>query len=357
MILSVNRRQFLSAASVATLGSGPATGREARLPKPTRWPQDRRSALSLTFDDAMHSQLDNARPILNAHGIRGTFFVITGPGSSWLQRTRAWEQLAAEGNEIGSHTVNHPCLLERKVNSQNYTREMMLKELSESSRAIIARLGTQRGLTFAYPCGDMTFGPPAQQSRNQALYLTDVAEFFFAARAYNSWAPVLPEALNPLSVPVLGWTEGKDSRHLLARMEPLREHHTWGVYTFHGVGGQWLSVSKETLDGVASYLERHPEIWTAPFGDVVRYIQESKALGVQTVKSSSQHFQFRLTWPMNPTVYDLPLTLQWTLPSSWSSCHTYADGKLIASSKTVKPGGATALVDVRARTEILEFRA
>ncbi|HTV55021.1 MAG TPA: polysaccharide deacetylase family protein, partial [Terriglobia bacterium] len=357
MTVPVTRRQFLGAASIATLGLGSASGQKELLPKPTRWPQDRRSAVSLTFDDAMRSQLDNARPILKKHGIRGTFFVITGPGSSWLKRARDWRQLAAEGNEIGSHTVNHPCLLERNFNSQKYSREMMLREVRESSRAIIARVGARRGLTFAYPCGDMTFGPPAQQSLNQALYLSDVAEYFFAARAYNSWAPVVPEALNPLTVPVLGWTEGKDSRQLLARMEPLSQRHTWGVYTFHGVGGQWLSVSKETLEEVASYLERHPEIWTAPFGDVVRYIQESKALGIRMVESASQHFQFSLNWPMDPTIYDLPLTLQWTLPSSWNSCRAYADGKPVTSSKLMRPGGVTALVDIRPRTEALEFRA
>jgi peptidoglycan-N-acetylglucosamine deacetylase len=354
MMRSMNRRQFLGAAAAA-LPPGAISAESAPLPKPTPWPQNRLAAVSLTFDDAMRTQLDNVRPILNKYSLRGTFFVITGPGSSWLKRTQDWEQLAREGNEIGSHTVNHPCLLEHAVNSLNYTPEMMLKEIRDSSRAILARAGTRRGMTFAYPCGDMTFGPPSQQARNQALYLSYVAEFFFAARAYNSWAPVVPEDLNPLTISVLGWTEGKNSRHLLDKIQPLRQHRTWGVYTFHGVGGQWLSVRTETIEELARYLKEHSEIWTAPFGDVVRYIQESKALKIRTKESGSDRFQFTLTWPMDPAIYDLPLTLEWTLPPPWSSCRAYADGKRVTCSRAAKAGGATALVDVPSQAKTLRF--
>jgi peptidoglycan-N-acetylglucosamine deacetylase len=356
MRLIVSRREFLTAASGATLVSHAAAAQSTPLPEPARWPQNRIAAVSLTFDDAMQSQLDNAAPTMRRHGLRGTFFVITGPGSSWLQRTRDWRQLASEGNEIGSHTVNHPCFLERKFNSQNYTPETMFGEMRESSRSILERIGTRRGLTFAYPCGEMTFGPPGQQARNQAHYLTYVAEFFFAARGYNSWASVLPDLLNPLTVPILGWTEGKDSQHLLAKIEPLRRRHAWGVYTFHGVGGQWLSIKQETLEQVTSYLEEHNEIWTAPFGDVVRYIQESKALAVQTAESATQHrCGFTLAWPLDPAIYDLPLTLQWTLPPSWRSCRAYADGKPITCSKEAKRGGSSAILDVSPQTKTLEF--
>ncbi len=44
----------------------------------TKWQGDKRSAVSLTFDDGIIHQFTVARPILNKLGLPGTFFIITG---------------------------------------------------------------------------------------------------------------------------------------------------------------------------------------------------------------------------------------------------------------------------------------
>ena len=355
---SISRRQFLGAATAAaiTLPSAGATAPAAAVPTPTPWPGDRSAAVSLTFDDAMQTQLDNAGPILKKHGLHGTFFVVTGPSSTWTKRPDDWARLAAEGNEIASHTVHHPCMLKViKPHSQDYTPDMMLKEMRDSSEAIIARLGVRRGLTFAYPCGDMTFGGENDLARNQARYLDYVAQYYFAARGYNSWAPVVAEDINPLTVPVLGWTLGRDFPSLLAQLEPARQGNNWGVFVLHGVGGQWLYITSQTFDELAGFLARHTEIWTATFGDVVRYIQESKVLKVESGDSSDQQRGFALTWPLEARIYDLPLTLKWQLPSGWSSCTATADGKPLDCSVKPNAGVKTALVDVAAQTKSLQF--
>ena len=177
MDTSISRRQFLgAAAAAAALPSVGTSASAGALPSPARWPGDRSAAISLTFDDGMHTQLDNAGPILKKHGLNGTFFVITGNLNSWRKRPDDWARMAAEGNEIASHTVNHPCMLKAiKIHSQDYTPEMMLKEIRDSSESIISRLGVRRGLTFAYPCGDMTFGGESELARNQARYMDYVA--------------------------------------------------------------------------------------------------------------------------------------------------------------------------------------
>lgn len=354
---SISRRRFLgAAAAAAVLPSIGSAAPETEAPAPTMWPGDRSSAISLTFDDGMETQLDNASPILKKHGLKGTFFVITGNLNSWRKRPDDWARLAAEGNEIASHTVNHPCMLKSiEIHSQTYTAEMMLREIRDSSESIIARLGVRRGLTFAYPCGDMTFGGEADLARNQARYMDYVAQYYFAARGYNAWAPVVAEDINPLTVPVLGWTFGRDFPSLLAQLEPVRQGHNWGVYVFHGVGGQWLSITNQALDELAGFLAQHSEIWTATFGDVVRYIQEAKALKVETGESSEQSYKFSLSWPLDAKVYDVPLTLKWKLPLSWNSCTACVDGQQMNCSVTATAGAKSALVDVPAQTKTLEF--
>lgn len=326
------------------------------LPKPTLWPQDRTAAISLTFDDAMRTQIENAAPVLEKHNLRGTFFVITGSSSTWPKRADDWRRLASEGNEIASHTVSHPCLLERiEPHSQDYSPEMMHKELRESAREILARLGTQRGLTFAYPCGNMSFGPPAEQARNQALYTDYVAESYFAARGYGGEGDVNPEELNILTVPDLGSTAGKVFPELLAMMQPAVRGHRWGIFAIHGVGGEWLPVSTETLDELASYLQHHTEIWTAPFGDVIRYIQESKALAIRPARQGEHTAEFVLNWPLDPKVFDLPLTLQWELPPDWTACHAEADGRPLTCAVLSKTSPKLALVKVPPQTKTLQF--
>lgn len=316
-----------------------------------RWPGDRQAAISLTFDDGMATHLDIAGPILKKHRLNGTFFV-TASSKVWRTRGEEWQRLAAEGHEIGGHTVHHPCLLERITpHAQAYTPEMMEADIREGARDIAAHIPSRRGLTFAYPCGNMSFGPPSAQAANQALYLRYVAEHFFAARNYGWSGTVAPDALSVLTVPDLGLTAGRGFPELLAMAQPALHDGQWGVFTFHGVGGEYLSVSAEAFDELGAYLARHPEIWTATFGDVVRYIQESKALGIRTVESGEARMELALNWPLDPQVYDLPLTLKFELPANWTACAAEGDGKAISS----RLSGRVALLEVPAQTKSLRI--
>jgi peptidoglycan/xylan/chitin deacetylase (PgdA/CDA1 family) len=44
----------------------------------TKWPEDKRSAISITYDDGTINQFTVARPIMNRLGLPGTFYIITG---------------------------------------------------------------------------------------------------------------------------------------------------------------------------------------------------------------------------------------------------------------------------------------
>jgi peptidoglycan-N-acetylglucosamine deacetylase len=316
-----------------------------------RWPGDRVAAISLTFDDAMKTQLDNVGPILKKHHLTGTFFVTTGK-SDWSDRKKEWQQLAADGNEIGNHTVNHPCLLKEIVpHSQSYTPEMMEAEVKGAADEITKTIPSHRGLTFAYPCGNMSFGPTQDRTRNQALFLTYVSRYSFAARGYGAGGPESPEEMNILAIPDLGPTVGKDFNSLLEMAKPAISGKNWGILCFHGVGGEWLSIKTEALDELAGYFEQHPEIWTAPFGDVVRYIQERDALQMNTKRNDDGSFGVVLSWPLEKHVYDLPLTLRIELPSDWKTAVVTANGKPLPTQ--LKPGekGPSALVEVVPGTE------
>jgi len=316
----------------------------------TRWPGDRVAAVSLTFDDGIDSDLDHVGPILKKHHLNGTFFVTTRMGP-WEKRKAEWKQLAADGNELGNHTVHHPCLLpEITPHSQDYTPAMMEAEIKDAAREIEQATGSQRGLTFAYPCGNMSFGKPADEVKNAALYARYIAENSFGARAYEGGSPQGLEDVNVLAVPDLGFTADKGFPALLEMAQPAVQAHNWGVYCFHGVGGDWLAITPETFDELAAYLEQHHEVWTATFGDVLRYIEESKAAGIRVSQSDASSVTVSLAWPLDKKIYDVPLTVKLQTPHAWKDVTATGDGRSLNAKITDRTKATVILVDVPAGT-------
>ena len=88
------------------------------------WQRDCRCAISLTFDDGMHSQLEIAAPRMEDRGFRGTFY-LNPRGEDWQDRLAAWQPLQAAGHEIGNHTIAHPCSLNTTPVLQSWTLEQI----------------------------------------------------------------------------------------------------------------------------------------------------------------------------------------------------------------------------------------
>lgn len=70
----------------------------------TRW----LIAVSLSYDDALDSQLDNAIPSLNHHNFRASFYIVP-TSQSIRDRLSERREIALHGHELGNHTPYHPC--------------------------------------------------------------------------------------------------------------------------------------------------------------------------------------------------------------------------------------------------------
>ena len=90
------------------------------------WPAAHQAAVSLTFDDGLDVHLEVVMPLLEAAGLRGTFYVNPGRQADdgprdrsqlsdedykekWTRQIPGWQAAAARGHEVGNHTVDHPC--------------------------------------------------------------------------------------------------------------------------------------------------------------------------------------------------------------------------------------------------------
>ncbi len=303
----------------------------------TRWPGNRTAAVSLTFDDGMRTQLDAAGPLLRRHRLKATFFVTTG-FAPWRERPDDWRRLAAEGHEIANHTVRHPCL-----SGDGDRRPSTIEaEVRDAAREIANRIGSRRGLAFAYPCGDVS------------LYRPYLAGCCFAARAGDQGGPQDPDKLDAMTAATLGRTDGRSAAELIAMLEPAVRGHAWGMYTFHGAGGEWLSVSDQALDGLAEHLERHPGIWTATFGDAIRYTLERRSLRITNVRSGNRALEADLEWPLDPAIFDVPLTLRIQLPPGWDGAQV-RPGAAIKLTILRESGALILLAEVAPGTKQLEI--
>lgn len=104
------------------------------------------TTVSLTFDDGTRSQYV-VRPILLDRGMRATFYVNSGMVDRADGSTMTWEQLrglAADGNEIGGHTLTH-AELPRVSDSEKR------RQICQDRRRLIDQ--GFRPVSFAYPFG------------------------------------------------------------------------------------------------------------------------------------------------------------------------------------------------------------
>ena len=159
----------------------------------TYWPEDAEVALTLTFDDARPSQLDNAVPILDRHGIAATFFV-SFPAVE--HRIDEWREAARRGHEIGNHSWTHPCSgnfgFARGNPLEDFDLARMAADLDRAS-ARIADLFGAPPRTFAYPCGQKYVG----RGEQTASYVPLVAKRFVAGRGFRDESHNTPGWFDP----------------------------------------------------------------------------------------------------------------------------------------------------------------
>jgi peptidoglycan/xylan/chitin deacetylase (PgdA/CDA1 family) len=238
-----------------TAASPPAAASTAATPNaaPVRcaWPNGAEAAVSLTYDDALSSQLEFAVPALDQAGLKATFFLSGG-------NIGAFARLVGTGHELASHTLHHPC----NADLAALDAAAMSQELDAGDAAVKA-LGVSGRLTFAYPCGK-------RQMKAGESYIPLVQERFRAARGVAG-VVAEPAHVDLFSVPALFPPSSSDGSDVVGFIEGARASHGWAVIGIHGVteAGEYLQFPKAAHDELLAYLKEHStQVWTAPFGAV-----------------------------------------------------------------------------------------
>jgi peptidoglycan/xylan/chitin deacetylase (PgdA/CDA1 family) len=234
------------------------------------WPKGKTAALVLTYDDALHSQLDIAVAQLDAAGFKGTFFL---DGDLTPADMLRWRKVQRSGHELGNHSLFHPCpraMLPDRENylTDNYDTARMLGEIAVMNNVLFGIDGSNIR-TYSVPCSQMRVG---DADYTEALRGSGLVRY--ARTGGDAYRSVIVDfaKLDVFQVPSYGPVDKPDGATLIAYAERVRQSNGLGVLQFHGTGGDYLEVSARAHQQLIDWLREHPEVWVAPFRQVLDYV-------------------------------------------------------------------------------------
>jgi peptidoglycan/xylan/chitin deacetylase (PgdA/CDA1 family) len=234
------------------------------------WPKGKVAAVALTYDDALHSQLDIAIPQLDARGFKATFFL---DGDITPADMLRWRKARRAGHELGNHSMFHPCpraMLPDRKNyfTENYDVDRMLGEISAMNNVLFGIDGASKR-TYSVPCSQMLVG---SVDYTDALRRSGLVKYVrTGGDQYNSVISDFTR-LDVFQVPSYGPVNKPDGATLVAYAERVREAKGLGVLQFHGTGGDYLEVTADAHRQLLDWLRQHPEVWVGTFQDVMDYV-------------------------------------------------------------------------------------
>ncbi|WP_188932768.1 polysaccharide deacetylase family protein [Puia dinghuensis] len=241
------------------------------LAQPIEWPNHRKAAIVLTYDDALRSQLDVAIPQLRRSRFKATFFLTSDIDSQSIPR---WRAVAKKGFELGNHSLFHPCSdsNDNPISSTRYTPQQMVREIDAMNRLLFAVDG-KNGRTYAYPCAETTVGG---QDYVDTLRRYGVVKY---ARVGGDTDAVITDVshLDPLRVPAFGLEDSVGAEVLIDFVKSVEQCGGMGVIMFHGVGGDYITTPSGVHQALLDYLARNRKtIWVATFREAMDFVMKNR---------------------------------------------------------------------------------
>ncbi|MEG8946844.1 polysaccharide deacetylase family protein [Rosettibacter firmus] len=229
-------------------------------------------AVVLTYDDALNTHLDNVIPLLDSLGFKATFY-LSGFFPGFSNRLNDWRKAAANGHELGNHTLFHPCIgnmegrewVKPDYDLSKYSIQRITDEILMNNIVLEAVDGKKRR-TFAYTCGDTLAG--------DSSYVKIIKENFPAARGVNYFH----QKINEIDLFNIGCyvVNGQSADELIDLVKYAMNNNTLLVFLFHGVGGEHpINISLETHKKLLEFLKANENnIWITTFLDVADFIRK-----------------------------------------------------------------------------------
>jgi peptidoglycan/xylan/chitin deacetylase (PgdA/CDA1 family) len=267
------------AAAVGSAGGAPL-GEPPRPAAPApafSWPEGRRGAVSVTFDDARESQVDVGIPLLDTLGVKATFYVLPDGAR---KRLEGWRRAAAHGHEVGNHTASHPCTgnfaFSRRNALEDYTLGRIEKDVEEASLFVAREVG-RRPVSFAYPCGQTFVGRGA----GVQSYVPVVARAFRTGRLYLGEDANDPEVCDLAQLLAVGF-DGLAFEDVRPLLEKAAAEGRWLILAGHEIGdGKAPQTTRsDTLAAVCRYAKDPANgLWIDTVDAVAAHVRTARGPG------------------------------------------------------------------------------
>jgi len=301
--------ETLSMADIAAVRSGVFIHQP--LVRAATWKDNRKGAISFTFDDGLRGAFEHGAAELEAAGLKGTFYIFTDTTTIYdgelasTSLVRTYQEL---GHEIGSHTANHSNLGFLTASGDLDS----LEEVLSVSVELLNERFRQETTSMSIPFGSFRYET-----------LDYISRFFYSARSsqfgFNLATPYDFYALK--SWPILSTSYPGYVDDLLAIAEsfgsylPLMYHdmvdeafdEEADIYNYR------RELFRETLQDAISR-----DLWIDTHERIYKYIRERNALRISEVHMTGEgSFSFIADDDLSDSVYNVELTLKITLPESW----------------------------------------
>lgn len=243
--------------------------------KPFAWPNGAKAAVNLAYDDALDTQLNTAIPALNKYALLGTFYLnVASP--TLTTRLNEWRAAAEKGHELGNHSIFHQCSksnpgrdwvsADRDLDKVSVTQ---MQDQVKVTNAFLHAIDGKNERTYTPPCIDLNAGG--------SNYVDGLKSEFVAIKTKSGGVTPDMKTLDPYAVGV-DFPAEVTGAQLIAVVKEAAAKGTMANFTFHGIGGEHLSVSKEAHEELLKYLAANKDIyWTDTFVTIMKYVKEQKA--------------------------------------------------------------------------------
>jgi peptidoglycan/xylan/chitin deacetylase (PgdA/CDA1 family) len=197
-------------------------------------------AVTFRFDDGWSSQFDAALPVLDAAEIKGTFYIVSRQlsdnGFSGFVSAAQVQQMAASGQDIGSHTKTHAHLPALSTSAQQ-------QEIAGAKEDLQA-MGINPQ-TFSYPYGEYT---------SETVQI--VRDAGYASAVTTIEKPVSPSS-DRFQVEAPSVLASHSPAQLEAMIDNAIANHQWIILTFHRIdnSGDPYAITPENFQEVVSYVK------------------------------------------------------------------------------------------------------
>jgi len=245
------------------------------------WPDEKKCAITLTYDDGMIYHKDYVAPLLHEYGLKATFY-ITLSSKDFQKDPIDWKKVSNMGHELGNHSIFHPCRKNKDTESfiddcydlKKYSSKRFKDEL-HLANIVLQIIDGKKERSYGATCCDIKIGENGEE-----IFIGDIInDIFTGIRGEVTGENLKPKKKEDvLNVPCYG-ADGRSFKMLKSKIKECKQDNGWSVFIIHGIGRgshEFYIEKEEHLELVKWLSINNKDIWIAPFYEIAKYIKDYK---------------------------------------------------------------------------------